>query len=905
MVHGEPEVRLAWDEPQPDQETVGEPLRLSGWAFARAGIDAVCAYVDGGAELPAATGESRQDVAKALGAPEAAHSGWSLTLPVSELKAGENRVTVAARARGGRRAAIRRTLLWRDFDDGELRFTWDEPQPDRETVGEPLRLSGWAYAQAGIDAVGVHVNGRAELSAETGESRLDVAKALGAPEAAHSGWSVTVPLSTLRAGENQVTVTARTRDGYRAAATRTLLWRELPQADVRFAWDEPERDRETVGEPLRLAGWAYALEGIEAVCVCVNGGAELSAATGECRQDVAQAVGVPEAAGSGWSSAVPVSTLRSGENHVTVTARTLDGRRATETRTLIWRDFTDGENPFDRLDLTGERYDPRSPRVDSVGVEHRARYALAASLARGRRVVDLGCGLGYGAAAMADAGAVTVEAIDASAPAINVARRDYGIGVRYTIGDIRELPYDDASFDLAVCFEVIEHVLEHDRLLDEIRRVLAPTGVLLISTPNRGSYPADNPWHIRELTTDELARALGERFANVNLLGQQLHLASLLGAAALSGPADSASAFDASVLKLSGGAPNEEVYVVALASDANLPLTQPLVAIGDPRDQVADASIETWSERALAAEAQVAMLTAKLQIACDRMTVPRIDVEDPPPVPRREQTLAALQLELRAPPPWMYEWDLGSAGQVAHRPGRAALESIHHTRLRLITPVVSQALAEAGPGARVLDLGCCEGWFAHRMLELGASSVVGVDVREVNVRRARLVRDHLGIEPARLEFYQADVLALPDLGQFDVVLMLGLIYHLENPMAALRIARALTRSLCLVESQLTEQRTPVMAGNGQSGLHFERPESFAAWFEHDQEDNPLASFGGILSLIPNEAALLAMGRVAGFADVRIAPPSPDHDRAYVRRERAVMIARSGGVGPAAAVPGCL
>jgi len=279
--------------------------------------------------------------------------------------------------------------------------------------------------------------------------------------------------------------------------------------------------------------------------------------------------------------------------------------------------------------------------------------------------------------------------------------------------------------------------------------------------------------------------------------------------------------------------------------------------------------------------------------------IPDGEFPDPPAAPSPADAGLALARELIGGPPWMYDWDLGSAGRAPSRAGRASLQEVHQTRLELMTPAVREVLGEAGPDSRVLDLACSEGWFAHRMLELGAGSVIGIDIRDVNVRRARVIRDHLGIDPARLEFHQGDIFALPDLGRFDVVLMLGLVYHLENPVGALRVARALTKSLCVVESQLTEQRTPIMAGNGSPAVLFERPASFAAFLEEDQRENPVASFGGVLSLVPNEAALVSMGRVAGFDDVQIVAAAPDHEAQYVRRMRAVMTARVGR-GPAIA-----
>jgi hypothetical protein len=170
--------------------------------------------------------------------------------------------------------------------------------------------------------------------------------------------------------------------------------------------------------------------------------------------------------------------------------------------------------------------------------------------------------------------------------------------------------------------------------------------------------------------------------------------------------------------------------------------------------------------------------------------------------------------------------------------------------------------------------------------------VIGIDIRRENIRRAQLIRDHLGIAPESLALYEGDIFSLPELGKFDVVLMLGLIYHVENPVGAFRIARALTGSLLVVETQLTQQREPILAANGGAGMYQPRPGSFAVWHEEDQETNPVASYGSVLSLIPNEAALLEMARVAGFRDCTIPEASPHHEQQYRDRERVVMIGRA-------------
>lgn len=221
------------------------------------------------------------------------------------------------------------------------------------------------------------------------------------------------------------------------------------------------------------------------------------------------------------------------------------------------------------------------------------------------------------------------------------------------------------------------------------------------------------------------------------------------------------------------------------------------------------------------------------------------------------------------------------------------LPSVHRTRAEMMERPVRQALAAAGPDATALDLACCEGWFSHRLLEWGAARVVGVDIRPRNIVRAELVRDHLRVDPRRLDFRRADVfhLDLDELGRFDVVLVLGLIYHVEDPAGALRRARRLTKSLCVIESQLTRQSGPIVYGGGAPDVFHESEAGFAAVLETDAADNPLASAEGVLSLVPNRAAMHLLARVAGFRDVAFLEAASDHDPQYVRGDRAVMAAR--------------
>jgi len=245
----------------------------------------------------------------------------------------------------------------------------------------------------------------------------------------------------------------------------------------------------------------------------------------------------------------------------------------------------------------------------------------------------------------------------------------------------------------------------------------------------------------------------------------------------------------------------------------------------------------------------------------------------------------ALEEEI-AGSPWMYPWRL--------RDGRTLpipideLESVHNTRSEMVEARVRSALTH--DGATALDLACNEGWFAQRLLEWGADRVVAIDVREHNTRRARLLRDHFGIPAERLDIRTADVFDLDaaSLGQFDVVFVLGLIYHVENPTGVLRLARACTRGLCVVETQLTRQDDPIIHGNGRADELRESPGSFAVVVE--KGDNPLASTGQVLSLVPNRAALIAMAESAGFDRVEFGVAGAHHNPQYQRGDRAVIFA---------------
>jgi hypothetical protein len=221
---------------------------------------------------------------------------------------------------------------------------------------------------------------------------------------------------------------------------------------------------------------------------------------------------------------------------------------------------------------------------------------------------------------------------------------------------------------------------------------------------------------------------------------------------------------------------------------------------------------------------------------------------------------------------WFYTYELPGGGRTRTYHG-GELDAIHETRWDMLRQCLVSRFGTDFSQLRAIDLASHQGFFSVKLAQMGFGEVVGVEARASHIKDSRMIAEVYGLE--QLSFQQSDVhdLDAAALGQFDVVLMLGLLYHLENPVGALRLCRALCGNACVIETQLVPGITgPVDFGS----YEFVRPlkGTFGLIDETGETHGPEASITGIC-LVPSLEGLLWVLDKVGFASSQVLPPSPD------------------------------
>lgn len=509
----------------------------------------------------------------------------------------------------------------------------EELTEDGATVfaGNVLRLRGWAAGPEGPSAVRVEVGGQPVPVTSGGQGASDEASAT--TPAGQAGFEVRVDTSEWDAGSHAISMVARDSAGVETQRSGTVdvlphgvsptqlgdMLAEIAAGRLLLACDEPALDgtHEALHRHLAVRGWAYSRGGVQEVLVSLDGRWKRAAQYGIERRDLGEIV-EPDASRAGFELLSDLEGVEEGEHWLAVVAVGRDGQAVGvegPIRTVPAEDRPVARwvKPDGAPDIA-ERFVPEDSRARLIDAEHQARYRWAAQIAGEAEILDAACGVGYGAAILAAAGAHRVVGLDRSSEAVLNARERAGGVAEFVLGDLRRLPFPDASFDLITCFEAIEHVVDAGEVLDELARVLRPSGVLLVSSPNRQVFTPGNPHHVHEYTPEELRDALAARWAQVRLHRQHAHLASLLSGDAMFAAEGGEVALPVEVRKLN--AASEGLYTVAVASDATLPDLGDVVLLGgilEVREFFEAAWY--WEGRAIAGEADAAATRTERDIA--------------------------------------------------------------------------------------------------------------------------------------------------------------------------------------------------------------------------------------------------------------------------------------------------
>ena len=219
----------------------------------------------------------------------------------------------------------------------------------------------------------------------------------------------------------------------------------------------------------------------------------------------------------------------------------------------------------------------------------------------------------------------------------------------------------------------------------------------------------------------------------------------------------------------------------------------------------------------------------------------------------REEILEGIQRF----PSWAYPFDLGQGIRVETKNTRLGPKdpelffASHRPRWDALLAACGGSLK----GLSVLDCGCFQGYWTVEAIRAGAERAVGIDARPEHLEQARFVARALGY--ANASFEQVDLFDVERLGAFDIVLLQGVLYHVDSPIDLLRRVRAITRKLVVVDTDTLPLDEPVLQ------------------LRYEDTAMEVNSATAPLVMVPSVSAVVRMMRHAGFGEVRVVRPAPD------------------------------
>lgn len=160
-----------------------------------------------------------------------------------------------------------------------------------------------------------------------------------------------------------------------------------------------------------------------------------------------------------------------------------------------------------------------------ITIEHLHRYSVVLEIVKDKRVLDIASGEGYGSFLLSKS-AFSVIGVDIDTESIENAKVKYDFSnIEFRLGSTSNIPIPDNSVDVVVSFETIEHHNEHEKMMLELKRVLTPEGILIMSSPDKEFYTdktgQNNIYHLKELYFNEFKTLINNYFKHTSYFFQK------------------------------------------------------------------------------------------------------------------------------------------------------------------------------------------------------------------------------------------------------------------------------------------------------------------------------------------------------------------------------------------------
>lgn len=231
---------------------------------------------------------------------------------------------------------------------------------------------------------------------------------------------------------------------------------------------------------------------------------------------------------------------------------------------------------------------------------------------------------------------------------------------------------------------------------------------------------------------------------------------------------------------------------------------------------------------------------------------------------------------------WFYEFNFRDGVSTQTDP---VVNKIHRTRAELILPFLDDVFEGRWPEIRCLDAASHQGWFALQLALRGPREVHGIDIREEHVERACTIRELAGLQNVGFEKRNLYELDAGKDGLYDLTLFLGILYHLDSPLEALRTVRSVTKHLCVIETQVARPGPELSSLWGSSPEIRKGPAMAVLPSDegHVEEERSVV-------LVPTLDALYRLLRAAGFGRLYLCVPPQNAHEQYVDFDRVVVFA---------------